>query len=232
MNRDGKGYLRYTIGYSFSFIYAERKYFSFTCNIHKTTVVFQTVNNLRQVETQYQNIHQDLVERCRKGDTKAQFELYKIYYKPMYNICLRMVGAQVEAEDVMQEAFLNAFTKIDTYLGVVSFGAWLKKIVINRSLDHLKKRKVKFEELNEKIPDEEPVSIEISEIQMEKLKNAIQQLPDGYRVVLSLYLLEGYDHEEIAQILGITNVSSRSQYMRAKLKLREMLHREELFEYN
>jgi len=150
----------------------------------------------------------------------------------MYNICLRMVGSQVEAEDVMQEAFLNAFTKIDTYQGVVSFGAWLKKIVINRSLDHLKKRKVKFEELNEKIPDEEPVNIEISEIQMEKLKNAIQQLPDGYRVVLSLYLLEGYDHEEIAQILGITNVSSRSQYMRAKLKLREMLHREELFEYN
>ena len=144
----------------------------------------------------------------------------------MYNICLRMVGAQVEAEDVMQEAFLKAFTKIDTYQGVVSFGAWLKKIVINRSLDHLKKRKVKFEELNEKIPDEEPVNIEISEIQMEKLKNAIQQLPDGYRVVLSLYLLEGYDHEEIAQILGITNVSSRSQYMRAKLKLRE------LFEYN
>lgn len=150
----------------------------------------------------------------------------------MYNICLRMVGAQVEAEDVMQEAFLNAFTKIDTYQGVVSFGAWLKKIVINRSLDHLKKRKVKFEELNEKIPDEEPVNIEISEIQMEKLKDAIQQLPDGYRVVLSLYLLEGYDHEEIAQILGITNVSSRSQYMRAKLKLREMLHKEELFEYN
>ncbi len=150
----------------------------------------------------------------------------------MYNVCLRMVGSQVDAEDVMQEAFLNAFTKIDTYQGVVSFGAWLKKIVINRSLDYLKKRKVKFEELNEKIPDEEPVSIDISEIQMEKLKNAIQQLPDGYRVVLSLYLLEGFDHEEIAQILGISNVSSRSQYMRAKLKLREMLHKEELFEYN
>jgi RNA polymerase sigma factor (sigma-70 family) len=184
------------------------------------------------LEAQYQNIHQDIVEWCRKGDTKAQFELYKLYYKPMYNICLRMVGTQVEAEDVMQEAFLNAFTKIDTYQGVVSFGAWLKRIVINRALDHLKKRKVKFEELNEKIPDEEPETLEISEIQMEKLKNAIQQLPDGYRVVLSLYLLEGYDHEEIAQILGITNVSSRSQYMRAKLKLREMLHKEELFEYN
>ena len=150
----------------------------------------------------------------------------------MYNVCLRMLGHEVEAEDVMQESFLKAFTKIDTYEGKVSFGAWLKKIVINRSLDELKKRKVKFEELNEKIPDEVPVSLEISEIQMEKLKKTISQLPDGYRVVLSLHLLEGYDHEEIAEILGISNGSSRSQFLRAKLKLRQMLHREELFEYN
>jgi RNA polymerase sigma-70 factor (ECF subfamily) len=150
----------------------------------------------------------------------------------MYNISLRMVGNAIEAEDVMQEAFLKAFTKIDTYEGIVSFGAWLKKIVINRSLDQLKKRKVKFEELNEKIPDEEPDSINISEINMERLKKAIQLLPDGYRVVLSLYLLEGYDHEEIAQILGISNVSSRSQFLRAKLKLRQMVQKEELFEYN
>lgn len=150
----------------------------------------------------------------------------------MYNVCLRMVGNAVEAEDVMQEAFLKALTKIDTYEGKVSFGAWLKKIVINRSLDQLKKRKVKFEELNEKIPDEQPAHFDLSEIQMEQLKKAIQQLPDGYRVVLSLYLLEGYDHEEIAQILGITNVSSRSQFLRAKLKLRQMLHKEELYECN
>lgn len=184
------------------------------------------------METQNHNVHRDVVERCRKGDTKAQFELYKLFYKPMYNVCLRMVGNAPEAEDVMQEAFLKAFTKIDTYEGVVSFGAWLKKIVINRSLDHLKKRKMKFEELNEKIPDEEPAMLVISEIQMEKLKKAIQQLPDGYRVVLTLHLLEGYDYEEISQILGISNVSSRSQYMRAKQKLREMLHKEELFEYN
>ena len=150
----------------------------------------------------------------------------------MYNICLHMVGNAIEAEDLMQEAFLKALTKIDTYEGKVSFGAWLKKIVINRSLDELKKRKVKFVELNEKIPDDEPVSINISEIQMEKLKKAIQQLPDGYRVVLSLYLLEGYDHEEISQILGISNENSRSQFLRAKLKLRQVLHKEELFEYN
>ena len=143
-----------------------------------------------------------------------------------------MLNNEVEAEDMMQEAFLKAFTKIDTYEGKVSFGAWLKKIVINRSLDQLKKRKVKFEELNEKIPDEDAVSFDISEIQLEKLKKTIQQLPDGYRVVLSLYLLEGYDHEEIAKILGITNVSSRSQFLRAKLKLRQMLQKEEFFEYN
>ena len=184
------------------------------------------------METQYQNIHQELIDRCRKGDTKAQFELYKVYYKPMYNVCLRMVGNALEAEDVMQEAFLKAFTKIDTYEGVVSFGAWLKKIVINRSLDYLKKRKVKFEEINEKIPEEEPEGIVISEVHTEYLKKAIQQLPDGYRVVLTLYLLEGYDHEEIAQILGISNGSSRSQYLRAKLKLRELLKKEELFEYS
>jgi len=149
------------------------------------------------LETQYPNIYQDLIESCRQGDRKAQFELYKVYYKPIYNVCLRMLGNEVEAEDVMQEAFLKAFTKIDSYEGKVSFGAWLKKIVINRSLDELKKRKVKFEELNEKIPDEEPVKIEISEIQMEHLKRTVQKLPDGYRVVLSLHLLEGYDHEKI-----------------------------------
>lgn len=184
------------------------------------------------MENQFQNIYQETIDRCRKGDTKAQFELYKLYYKPMYNVSLRMVGNEIEAEDVMQEAFLKAFTKLDTYKGEVSFGAWLKKIVINRSLDQLKKRKVKFEELNEKIPDDAPADLNISEIQMEKLKKAINKLPDGYRVVLTLYLLEGFDHEEIAQILNISNGSSRSQFLRAKIKLREMLCKEEMFEYN
>lgn len=184
------------------------------------------------METPFINTFQEAIDGCRKGDSRAQFELYKAYYRPMYNVCLRMVGNAVEAEDVMQEAFLNAFTKIDTYEGKVSFGAWLKRIVINRSLDQLKKRKVKFEELNEKIPEEEPVHFGVSEIQMEQLRNAIQRLPDGYRVVLSLHLLEGYDHEEIGEILGISNGSSRSQFLRAKLKLRQLLNKEVFFEYN
>ena len=194
-----------------------------------SSLVRKQIENL---ETTYQNIHQEIIDRCRKGDSKAQFEIYKLYYKSMYNVCLRMVGNEVEAEDVMQESFLKAFTKLDSYRGEVSFGAWLRKIVINRSLDQLKKRKVKFEELNEKIPDEETVQLDISEIQMEKLKKAVYSLPDGYRVVLSLYLLEGYDHDEISQILGISNGSSRSQFLRAKIRLREILQKEEMYEYN
>ena len=145
---------------------------------------------------------------------------------------MRIINDEMEAEDVMQEAFLSAFEKIDTYKGEVSFGAWLKKIVINRSLDHLKKKRVKFEEVTEKterIPD---YQMEIKEVDVNQIKKAIQQLPDGYRVVLSLYLIEGYDHEEISQILEISNSASRTQLLRAKNKLREQLKDKEIFSYN
>lgn len=147
----------------------------------------------------------------------------------MYNSSMRIIGNKEDAEDVMQEAFLSAFKKLDTYKGEVSFGAWLKKIVINRSLDHLKKKKVFFEEINEKVIDEQSPVMEIREINMPKIKKAIGQLPEGYRVVLSLYLLEGYDHDEISEILGISNSSSRSQLLRAKLKLKDYLVKDEVF---
>jgi RNA polymerase sigma factor (sigma-70 family) len=93
-------------------------------------------------------IHQDIIDRCVKGDRLAQRELYNLYYRAMFNSCYRMLNNQVEAEDVMQESFLAAFLKISTYRGEMSFGSWLKKIVINRSIDVLRSRKVKFEELN------------------------------------------------------------------------------------
>lgn len=180
----------------------------------------------------YKNIHQKLIEECRQGSQKAQFQIYKLYYKAMYNVSLRIVKDGFEAEDVMQEAFLSAFKKIDTYRGEVSFGAWLKKIVVNRSLDVLKKRKVKFEEVNERtmeMPDLEgmPLEVDVTEI-----KKAIQSLPDSYRVVLSLYLIEGYDHDEISQILEISNSASRTQYSRAKGKLKELLKGKEILAYN
>lgn len=150
----------------------------------------------------------------------------------MYSVSLRLVNDEAEAEDVMQEAFLKAFKKIDTYKGEVSFGAWLKKIVVNRSLDCLKKRRVKFVEADKyvsHIPDD---GGKLGEVDVGQIKEAIQKLPDGYRTVLSLYLLEGYDHDEIAQILGISNSASRTQFSRAKNKLRELLKGKEIFSYN
>ena len=118
------------------------------------------------MKTLYENIHQEIIDQCRDGSQKAQFQLYKLYYRPMYSICVRIINNETEAEDVMQEAFLNAFKKIDTYKGEVSFGAWLKKIVINRSLDILKKRKVKFEEINEKTNQLPDYQMEIKEVNM------------------------------------------------------------------
>jgi len=184
------------------------------------------------LDTRFKNIHQEIIDRCREGDSKAQFQLYKLYYKAMYNVSLRIINDSMEAEDVMQEAFLSAFEKIETYKGEVSFGAWLKRIVINRSLDHLKKRKVQFEEVNEKTTQISDYDFETKEIDIQKIKKAIQNLPDGYRVVLSLFLIEGYDHEEISSILGISNSSSRTQLLRAKNKLKILLTGKELFSYN
>jgi RNA polymerase sigma-70 factor (ECF subfamily) len=184
------------------------------------------------LETQYKNIHQELIDLCREGNQKAQFQLYKLYYKAMYSVSLRIVNDEAEAEDIMQEAFLKAFRKIDTYKGEVSFGAWLKKIVVNRSLDYLKKKKVQFEQVNERTMDKPDDEDGYREIDVEVLKKAIRSLPDGYRTVLSLYLIEGYDHEEISEILGISNSASRTQFSRAKSKLRELLKGKEIFSYN
>ncbi len=182
------------------------------------------------METPYRNIHQDLIDQCKQGNQEAQFGLYKLYYKSMYNTSLRMTGNSADAEDIMQEAFLSAFRKINTYEGNVSFGAWLKKIVVNRSLDHLKKRRIAFDEIDERVMDERETSEEENwDIDLDRLKKAIMQLQENYRVVLTLFLLEGYDHDEISEILGITNVASRTQFCRAKQKLRQLIVKDELY---
>jgi len=176
------------------------------------------------VDATYRNIHQDLIEGCKNGDQKAQFQIYKLYYKAMYNTSLRIVNDTMEAEDIMQESFLSAFEKIETYSGTVSFGAWLKRIVINRSLDALNRRKMIFEDIesHQGIRDtssEESMFVDDIDSKVEEVKKAIEKLPDGYRIILSLYLIEGYDHDEIAEILSISSSTSRSQLSRAKQKL-------------
>ena len=171
----------------------------------------------------YINIHQDLLDRCLKEESDAQFEIYRLYYKSMYNSSLRIVGVPEEAEDVMQESFLTAFRKLKSFSGDVSFGSWLKKIVINCSLDLLRKRKVVFEELHNELPVTEESENEYDKITVEEVKSAINKLPDGYRTILSLILMEGYDHEEVSEILKIKNVTSRTQFSRARQKLKEIL---------
>lgn len=179
---------------------------------------------MANTEAAFKNIHQDLIDGCKTGDQKAQFQIYKLYYKAMYNTSLRIVSDSMEAEDIMQESFLSAFEKIDTYSGTVSFGAWLKKIVVNRSLDTLSRKKAIFEDIDSHIgirddSGDETARNEELDVKVEEVKEAIERLPDGYRVILSLYLLEGYDHDEIAEILGINSSTSRSQLSRAKQKL-------------
>jgi RNA polymerase sigma factor (sigma-70 family) len=178
--------------------------------------------------TSYHNAHEAVIARCKRGDRKAQYEIYKLYSKAMYHVALRITGDTLEAEDVLQDAFLTAFGKIDTYRNEAAFGAWLKKIVVNVALNQVRKRKYQFAEIeeNEDYEDEAPKQTQAEEelsYQVEQIQKAIGALPDGFRIVFSLYLLEGYDHQEIAEILGISVSTSKSQYNRAKKKLQEML---------
>ena len=176
----------------------------------------------------YPNIHQALVDRCRQGDSKAQFDIYKLYYRAMYNSCIRIIGDAFEAEDVMQEAFFKAFDKINTYRNEVSFGAWLKRIVVNASLDFVKKKKITQIPIDEAYglsTDEPEDNSDISPETVNQLMEAIKQLPEGYRLVVTLYYIEGYDHETIAEMLGVTSSSSRSQLVRGKRRLAELMKR-------
>ncbi len=169
--------------------------------------------------------HYDIVEACKRGDRKAQFELYKLYSKAMYNICLRMLNSAENAEDALQNAFVDVFTKLDSFRFESTIGAWIKRIVINNCINSLKKRRMDFLELTEnaQLPNEATPSVSEAVLNVSAIQNAIQQLSDGYRTVFNLYALEGYDHEEIGEILGISEATSKSQYSRAKAKLREVL---------
>lgn len=175
-----------------------------------------------------QIVHQDLLEACRRGDSQAQMKIYRLYYKAMYNTSLYITKNEAEAEDIMQESFLKAFRLLPSVELESGFGGWLKKIVINKSLDAVRKQKIHFEEV-EKLPEEvdatsyqEDQNESVSE-KIAKIKRALNLLPEKYRVVLSLNLLEGYDHDEIGTILGITPSTSRAQLSRGKHKLLQLL---------
>lgn len=174
---------------------------------------------------EYSDIHREIVEQCKSGNRQAQFELYRLYSKAMYNVCLRMVKNEMDAEDILQNSFVDIFTKLHTFNYQSSVGAWIKRIMINNSINFLKKRRLKFAELNERHAEtyEPEHTTEEPRWNVVAVNNAIFKLPEGYRVVFSLYAMEGYDHKEIASILNISEATSKSQYSRAKKKLRELL---------
>ena len=172
--------------------------------------------------------HYNLVVECKQGSKKACYELYKLYAKAMLNVAFRIVGNIAEAEDVLQEAFVDAFKRIHDFRQETTFGLWLKQIVVSRSINLLRKRKVELVELGDEvdsIADEEQSNDEEIQYKVAQVKQAMNELPEGYKQVISLYLIEGYDHEEIGQILGITENTSRTQFLRAKRKLGEILNR-------
>ncbi len=174
----------------------------------------------------YQDIHREIIELSREGNPKAQYQLYKLYSKAMFNICIRMLNNFEEAEDLLQESFTDAFMKLNSFRYESSFGAWLKRIVINKCINSIQKKKVDLVFPDHPVePDYREETIDYSQIDMDvrKIHTAMEKLPDGYRVIFSLYALEGYDHIEIAQILGISESTSKSQYLRAKQKIRDLL---------
>ncbi|WP_305953221.1 RNA polymerase sigma factor [Emticicia oligotrophica] len=172
-----------------------------------------------------------MVERCKRGESKAQYELYKHYSKAMFSICMRILNHVGEAEDVLQESFIDAFAKIGDFRQESTFGIWLKQIVVNKAINQLRARKVQFVDIEEFGGDEYDIADaqtgyvdeEDTKFEVERIKRSMEHLPEGFRVVLSLYLFEGYDHEEIGKILGITESTSRTQYMRAKKRLLDIM---------
>jgi RNA polymerase sigma factor (sigma-70 family) len=174
----------------------------------------------------YQDIHREIIELSKEGNPKAQYQLYKLYSKAMFNICIRMLNNREEAEDLLQESFTDAFMKLGTFRYESSFGAWIKRIVINKCINSIQKKKVDlvlFEQQVEAQDHEETIDYSRIEMDVRKIHHAMEELPDGYRVIFSLYALEGYDHAEISHILGISESTSKSQYLRAKQKIRDII---------
>ncbi len=173
-----------------------------------------------------EHIHKSIIEACKTGDDSARYELYQLYSKAMYNVGYRIMNNREDAEDMLQEAFTQAFLKLDTFRYESNFGAWLKRIVVNTCINAINKKKVDLTYCEEIYEGHLPQETEEHEVEftVANVTKAMEELPKGGRMVFSLYLLEGYDHAEIAQIMGITESTSKSQFMRAKRRVIETLN--------
>ena len=167
--------------------------------------------------------YDDLVESCKQGSSLSFKELYQRYTKAMFNTSLRIVNNPSDAEDIVQDSFIDAFKHIERFNYQSTFGAWLKRIVINKSINYLRDKKLRLVEINQPIiselKNEEAFDETEIEFKVEQIKKAVSMLPDGYRTVFTLNAFEGYDYDEIAEILSITPATVRTQYHRAKKQL-------------
>ena len=170
-----------------------------------------------------------LLQLCLNGKQSAQLEVYNRYYKAMYNTAVRIVKDSAIAEDVMQESFLSAFTKLETFKGEVTFGSWLKRIVINNSIyqyrKQQKKNEVALDDVIYKVEDDDGIASDyvFTEQKAQKVMETMKQLKDNYRVSLTLHLIEGYDYDEISSIMNLSYANCRTTISRAKESLRQKL---------
>ncbi len=172
----------------------------------------------------YQEIHWEIIDQCRKGDRRAQYRLYKLYSRAMYNICTRMVGNKIDAEDILQESFIKVFNNLESYRSESTFGSWLKTIVINSCINFLKRKKLLLVDAeNSGIDEIQEENEEKLEIVPETLQKTIKELPEGARVIFNLFAMEDYKHKEIAEMLNISESTSKSQYQRARSMMQEKL---------
>lgn len=180
--------------------------------------------NSNELGSETPDISQDLIAQCIRGDRVAQYRLYKQYSTAMYNLCIRMVSNRSEAEDLLQEAFVKMFRELPSFRGQSTLGAWLRRIVINQCLNHIRKKQPFFVTIDDhefrEIPEEKISSYDFT---ADEIHHAILRLPEGARVVCVLHLLEGYRHSDIAETLGISESTSKSQYRRAVNLLQDSL---------
>ena len=166
------------------------------------------------------------IEGCRKGARNAQLKLYERYARMLFATCLRILANTEEAEEAMQDSFLKIFTHLEQYHEEMSFEGCIRQIAVRTAIDRLRQRSEELELPTDNLPDLPEEEEEEPLYTVEQIKQAMEKLPEGYRVVLSLYLFEGYDMEEIAQILHVKPASVRSQYLRGKRKLIEGIKRQ------
>ena len=181
------------------------------------------------MQTGQKSIHAYLILKSQEGDRRAQNELFKLYANAMYNICRRMMGDEDDAKDVLQDSFIHAFTKIKDLRNVDTFSAWIKRIVINHCINALKRKNIVTTDLENEgdlVDMEENNAKGELKYEAQKVLRAIDKISEGCKAVLNLYLFEGYDHKEIAQILSISESASKAQYSKAKAKVRKLLEQE------